>query len=412
MATVPSRLRRRLGLGDAILIGLGSMVGAGVFAAFGPAARAAGSYLLLGLVVAAVVAYCNATSSARLAAVHPESSGTYVYARRELGHFWGYLAGTCFVAGKLASCAAMALTFAHYAAPGLARPLAACAVATLTAVNLGGVQKTARLTAAIVAVVLAGLAVFVAAALLGGTVSSGNVFGAGHGGVLGVLRSAGFLFFAFAGYARIATLGEEVRDPERTIPRAVPIALGLALGVYAAVGLAALLAGGPATLASSAAPLKAVLAAGSRSELQPVVQVAAAVASLGVLLSLLAGVSRTVFAMAANRDLPGALAAVHERTKVPHRAEVVVGLVAVAVAATADVRSAIGFSSFCVLVYYALANASSLALGGSRRYAAIAALGAVGCVVVAATLPLRSVVGGVIVVGATAVLYGAGRLRT
>src|SRR5437764_3663956 len=143
VAAVPTRLARRLGVGDAVVIGLGSMIGAGVFAAFAPAAQAAGAGLLLGLAVAAVVAYCNATSSARLAALYPESGGTYVYGRRRLGDVWGYLAGAAFVVGKVASCAAMALTFAHYAAPSIARPLAVGAVAFLTAVNLAGIDKTA-----------------------------------------------------------------------------------------------------------------------------------------------------------------------------------------------------------------------------------------------------------------------------
>ena len=87
------QLRRRLGVFDAVVIGLGSMIGAGIFAALGPAAAAAGSGLLVGLAVAAVVAYCNATSSARLAARYPQSGGTYVYGRERLGAFWGHLAG-------------------------------------------------------------------------------------------------------------------------------------------------------------------------------------------------------------------------------------------------------------------------------------------------------------------------------
>src|SRR5438270_10169818 len=213
----PSRLARRLGIFDAVALGLGSMVGAGIFAALAPAARYAGSALAIGLVIAGAVAYCNATSSARLAALYPESGGTYVYGRRRLGDIWGYLAGAAFVVGKLASCAAMALTFAHYAAPSIARPLAVGAVVALTAVNLAGIDKTAGLTRAIVALVLGALAIFVVAALLGGTVD-GSHLTTTHGGALGVLRSGGILFFAFAGYARIATLGEEVADPARTIP--------------------------------------------------------------------------------------------------------------------------------------------------------------------------------------------------
>ncbi len=161
----PSRLSRQLGTFDAVIIGLGSMIGAGVFAAIGPAAAAAGGGLLIGLALAAGVAYCNATSSAQLAARYPESGGTYVYGRERLGHLWGFLAGWGFVIGKTASCAAMALTFGSYAVPDLARPLAIGAVVALTTVNLLGVQKTAWLTRAIVAVVIASLATVVTAAL-------------------------------------------------------------------------------------------------------------------------------------------------------------------------------------------------------------------------------------------------------
>ena len=129
----PTRLARRLTLGDAVVVGLGAMIGAGVFAAIGPAADAAGGGLLLGLGIAAIVAYCNATSSARLAAVYPASGGTYVYGRARLGPFWGFLAGWGFVVGKTASCAAMALTFGAYAAPAWQRPIAVAAVGGLTA---------------------------------------------------------------------------------------------------------------------------------------------------------------------------------------------------------------------------------------------------------------------------------------
>ena len=397
----PSRLARRLGTFDAVVIGLGSMVGAGIFAALSPAAHYAGSALLIGLSLAGAVAYCNATSSARLAALYPESGGTYVYGRRRLGDVWGYLAGAAFVVGKLASCGAMALTFAHYAAPSIARPLAVGAVLALTAVNLAGIDKTAGLTRAIVAIVLAALAVFVVVALAGGTVDGSHLSDT-HGGVLGALRSGGILFFAFAGYARIATLGEEVAAPERTIPRAIALALGLTVAIYAVVAVAALLAAPPSLLASTQAPLRAVVRAGSLDGFAPVVQVGAAIASLGVLLSLLAGVSRTVFAMAANRHLPHALSAVHDRRRIPHRAELLVGAVVVVVASLADIRNAIGFSSFCVLFYYAVANASALTL---RRRLLVPAAGVIGCLVLAFTLPLTSIAVGAATIAAAALLY-------
>ena len=391
----PPALQRRLGTADAVTIGLGSMIGAGIFVALAPAAAAAGSGLLIGLAVAAVVAYCNATSSARLAALYPESGGTYVYGRERLGAFWGYTAGWSFVVGKTASCAAMALTVGLYAWPAHAHAVAVAAVVALTAVNYVGIKKSAVLTRVIVAVVLAAVVVIV----LGfGDADASRLALGTDAHVGGVLQAAGLLFFAFAGYARIATLGEEVRDPARTIPRAIPIALGIALAVYAIVAVAVLMQLGSAGLASSGAPLADAVRAAGRAGFEPVVRVGAAVAALGSLLSLILGVSRTTLAMARDRHLPHALAAVHPRFAVPHRAELVVGAIVAVLAAVADVRAAIGFSSFAVLVYYAIANASAMTLG--RRI--IPAIGLAGCVLLAVLLPLGSVL-----VGAGVVLVGS-----
>lgn len=401
-----SELRRTLGVGDAVVIGLGSMVGAGIFAALGPAARAAGSGLLLGLAVAAVVAYCNAMSSARLAALYPASGGTYVYGRERLGVFWGYLAGWSFVVGKTASCAAMALTMGAYVWPGQAHAVAVGAVVALTAVNYGGVQKSAWLTRVIVAVVLAVLASVVVVCLGSDASEAGRLDVGVSGGTGGVLQAAGLLFFAFAGYARIATLGEEVRDPAHTIPRAIPTALGVALVVYAAVAVAVLSVLGSAGLGHASAPLADAVRAAGVAGLVPVVRVGAAVAALGSLLALILGVSRTTLAMARDRHLPSALAAVHPRFQVPHRAELAVGAVVAALAATVDVRGAIGFSSFGVLAYYAVANASAWSLSPAPAARVVPAVGLVGCAALAFALPGVSVVVGVAVLGVGAAAYG------
>ncbi|WP_369275514.1 APC family permease [Streptomyces sp. R11] len=410
--TSSPQLERRLGLGDAVLIGLGSMIGAGIFAALAPAAGAAGSGLLVALAVAAVVAYCNATSSARLAARYPASGGTYVYGRERLGDFWGYLAGWAFVIGKTASCAAMALTVGAYVWPDHAHAVAVAAVVALTAVNYAGIQKSAWLTRAVVAVVLAVLAAVVVASLTSATADS-DLLGVGSDAtVTGVLQAAGLLFFAFAGYARIATLGEEVRDPARTIPRAIPLALGLALVVYAAVALAVLMVLGPQGLGEAAAPLSDAVRAAGADWLAPVVRAGAAVAALGSLLALILGVSRTTLAMARDRHLPHVLAAVHPRFQVPHRAELLVGAVVVVLAATTDVRGAIGFSSFGVLVYYAIANASAWTLtpDENRPPRIVPAVGLAGCLVLAFTLPAASVAWGVAVLAAGLAAYGIRRV--
>ena len=417
-----SRLARRLGTGDAIVIGLGSMIGAGVFAAFAPAARAAGSALLLGLVIAGVVAYCNATSSAQLAAVYPTSGGTYVYGRERLGAWWGFAAGWAFVIGKTASCAAMALTFATYAVPGpqwAQRLVGLAGVLALVAVNYRGVTKTAALSRVLVACTLVALAVAIVAVLTSGEVSGGHLggwqaLGAGAD-AYGVLQAAGLLFFAFAGYARIATMGEEVIDPERTIPHAIPIALGLTFAVYLAVGLCLLLATGPDAIGRSAAPLATAADAVGAAYAVPVVRVGAAMASLGALLALIAGVGRTSLAMAREGDLPRWLAAVHPRYRVPHHAELALAAVVGVLVVTTDLRGVLGFSSFGVLTYYAIANASAFTQPPDQRRwpRAMNVLGAGGCAVLAVTLPPVSIAAatGVLAVGLGGRWLVARRLR-
>jgi APA family basic amino acid/polyamine antiporter len=392
MSAMTGALARKLGLSDAVVVGLGSMVGAGVFAVFAPAAGLAGTGLLLSLLIAAVVAYCNANSSARLAARYPESGGTYVYGRERLGAFWGYLAGWGFVVGKTASCAAMALTAATYLAPGHERVVAVGAVVAITALNCFGVQRSVTVTKVIVTITLLVLAAVV---ITGWATPATPDWGEFNGS--GVLPAAGLLFFAFAGYARVATLGEEVREPARTIPRAIAIALGAVLLIYAVVAVTALRTVGAHSLAIASAPLAAVAPA-----LGPVVRVGAGVAALGALLALILGVSRTVLAMARDRHLPAPLAAVHLRRQVPQRAEIAVGAVVVVLVAVLDLRAAIGFSSFCVLVYYAVANASAWTLAERRL---VPALGLLGCVVLAASLPLPSVLGGSVVLAIGVVLW-------
>lgn len=408
-------LARRLGTFDASLIGLGSMIGAGVFAAFTPAAAAAGSGLMVGLVVAAFVAFCNATSSAQLAAAYPTSGGTYIYGRERLGPWSGFLAGWGFVIGKTASAAAMAMTFAAYAAPqGWERPVAIAAVVLLTAVNYHGVTRTAGLTRVLVIAVLAALAIALAATWGGSGPDAGNILGEGllAEGWYGILQSAGLLFFAFAGYARIATMGEEVRDPRRTIPRAIGIALGITIVIYAVIAVTLLAVLGPEAMAGDPTPLATAVGTGSLAWAAPVVRVGAAVASLGALLALIAGLGRTSLAMAREHDLPHALAAVHPKYKVPHRAETTLAVVICLIIAVADLRGAIGFSSFGVLLYYLVANIAAFTQPAEdRRYPkTLQIVGAVACIALVATLPPVSVGLGVVMF-AVGILYRLLRLR-
>ena len=381
------------------------MIGAGVFAAVGPAAGAAGWGMLGGLALAGVVAYANATSSAQLAAVYPEAGGTYAYARQVLNPFWGFLAGWGFIAGKTASLAAMAFTVGAYSFPGASRLVAIGTVVTMTAINYSGIRKTAFATRVIVAVVLATLAVAVTTSF--SAASFKPDFAPTSGGFPGILQAAALLFFAFAGYARIATLGEEVVEPKRVIPRAIPLALAITLAVYLLVAVAALTAIGPETLAESDAPLATAAMASGWPGAGTVVRAGAVVAACGVLLSLLAGVSRTMFAMARQRELPSLLATVHPRFQTPHLAELLIGLLVILVVSVGDLRGAVGFSSFTVLGYYAIANVCAWRQPPQeRRFPRwLAPVGVLGCLLLAFALPAGTVIAGLTVFVAGALVW-------
>ena len=399
--TAAATLQRRLGLGQAIVVGLGSMLGAGVFVVWSPAAEAAGGGLLIGLLIAGVVAFCNATSSAQLAAIYPQSGGTYVYGRRRLGATWGYVAGWGFVIGKTASCAAMALTVGSYVWPEQARLVAVLAVLAVVGLNIIGLSRAVAVTGVLVVATLATLAVVIGAGWSDGTADLGRI-DLGAGDALDVLRAGGFCFFAFAGYARIATLGEEVRRPERVIPRAIVVALSAVLVLYLVVGVTVLAVLPVPDIAASAAPLRLVVDRSDWSELAAVTGVGACVASLGVLINLVPGVSRTVLAMSRRSELPASLAVIDHRRSTPVRAELLVGLVVIGLVIVVDLSDALGFSGVTVLTYYAITNAAALTLNrAERRFPrALAAAGFVGCGVLAVALPARSVLAGVLVLGA------------
>lgn len=400
------QLQRQLGVSDAVIIGAGSMIGAGVFASWAPASSAAGNGTLIALAIAGVVALCNATSSAQLAAIHTESGGTYLYGRRQLSPAIGHLAGWGFVVGKTASCAAMALTVGAYLWPEQQRLLAVGAIVAITAVNIGGLSRTVTVTRALLAVSLSALAVVVVSGWTGGDFSADrlNPIDTSIGGVL---EAAGFMFFAFAGYARIATLGEEVKKPEITIPKAVPRALLGVLAIYLVVAVTTFGTVTTAELAESAAPLRLVAETAS-SSLGPIVGIGAGIASLGVLLNLIPGISRTGLAMARNGELPRWFSHIDTKRSLPLRAELTVAAVTIALVLALQIRSAIAVSGVAILTYYAITNAAALTLEPSQRRwsPGLAWVGLVGCGVLIFSLPPSAIIAG----GATLLLGAAGRV--
>ena len=385
-----TQLQRRLGIPAATAIGVASMLGAGIFFVWAPAAGDAGAGILIALPVAAAVAALNALSTTRLALAHPVSGGAYAYGRAELGPLPGFVAGVLFLVGKTASVAAIASIAGAYLWPEFARPIAVAAVVVLAIVNATGIRSTAVVSTVIAGAVVAVLVTVLVMTAVQGAGAPPRSPVALTGGVLGVLQAAALIFFTFAGYARIATLGEEVRDPSRTLPRAVIAALAIVLLLSAATATVLLVRLGSHALATSSSPLADAVGPGAETA----IRITAAVACLGSLLSVLAGLSRTSLAMARDGELPGRLARISERTATPVIAELVVAVVGVAAVLLLDPARLVGVSACAVLGYYAVAHLA--AIGRARRLGTrvpvLAVLGLLGCAALALSTPWQAVV--------------------
>jgi basic amino acid/polyamine antiporter, APA family len=386
-----SRLRRVLTLRGAVIIGVGAMLGTGVFAVWTPAYALAGSGLLISLVLAATIAALNAASTARLAADIPKAGGAYAYGNEVLGRGAGILAGYAFVIGKSASAGAAALTIGSYLWPEGARWLALASIVLVLALDLRGVTRSMRATAASIAIVLAILgAVIIAFWIEGFTESPDSVEATASQDFTGIIAGAGIMFVAFAGYARITVLGEEVREPRHTIPRAVAISFAIVMIIYAALGITVVTARDRLGDLGDAA-LDTIARAVGGPPLAWTVTIAAVLAAGAVLLSLIAGIGRTMFAMGAGGDAPRPLAAVSNTTGVPYRAEILAAGLAAGVALVGGLGGALALSGASILTYYAVAHAAAWRRWSGWGGRLVAGLGLIGCVGIAATLVVLTI---------------------
>ena len=397
-----TQLRRELGIPSAILLGLGSIVGTGVFVSIGIAAGITGPSIILAVAAAGLVAAANGLSSAQLAAAHPVSGGTYEYGNRLLSPGWGLTAGWMFLAAKSASAATAALGFAGYvvvAVDGSERavvPLALIAVLSVGGVVISGIRRSATVNTIVVATALGALVVFLAGGL--GKMSSANLTSGVflEAGATGWLEATALMFVAYTGYGRIATLGEEVRRPAHTIPIAIVATMGITIALYAAVAVVGVGTVGAADLAAAtegpAAPLAAVALGYGSSAIARVVEIGAVAAMLGVLLNLILGLSRVVLAMGRRSDVPTQLAAVDEVRSTPRPATMVVVLTIALLTLIGDVRTTWTFSAMTVLIYYAITNLAALRLPPEhRRFPRwIAWAGLLACLSLAVFVDLRA----------------------
>tara|TARA_R110000787_G_scaffold8592_5_gene29061 strand:+ start:3759 stop:5009 length:1251 start_codon:yes stop_codon:yes gene_type:complete len=400
---------RTVGLRGAVLLGLGSILGTGVFVSLGLAVGVTGAWAVPALCLAACLAGLNALSSAELAANHPVSGGTYAYGYRYLNPDFGFGAGLAFLLAKSASAAAAAIGLAGYVLaglgldPALTNVMAAVTAMAVTALVALGLRRANPVNAVLVAVTL-GVLILLAVMALVSPATSPYVAPATQFAPAGFLEATALLFVAFTGYGRIATLGEEVRAPRRTIPRAIILTLIVSTLLYLGILLGGLNVLGSARFAaattSTAAPLQAVAVQLGAPWLRLLVIVAAVTAMAGVLLNLILGLSRVVLAMGREGDLPARLGLL-DRTGQPLAAALCVGVVITLIAAFGGLALVWSFSAFTVLLYYALTNLAALRLSKADRLypPIIPALGLLGCLGLSMWLQPVVIIGGLAILG-------------
>ncbi len=380
---------------DAVSTGLAAILGAGIFAVIAPAAALAGPALLISFLIAGFVALCNALSAVQLAAAFPRSGGTYEFGRRVLGPWWGFSAGWMFLTANTVGPGVIALAFGGYlnAEWGVvpARTAAILAVLAMTSLNAAGIRRSVKATDIIVILSVISLLAFVLIGLPEGRVT--NLVPFASLGVGGILRATPLLFFAYTGYARIATLVEEVKNPKQTIPRATLLALGAATLLYLCVGITALSVLGGAGLSASSSPLESTMAAVGSGVGVAIIAGGALLTTFNEGLTDLLGVSRVAFAMGREADLPTGLAHLGKDAN-PWRSVLVVGVVAMLVAAFAPFVVAIAVSSFGTLLYYTVTNVAALRLPVQQRSfpRGLAFAGLVGCLGLAFSLAPEEIV--------------------
>ncbi|HBJ35360.1 MAG TPA: amino acid permease [Planctomycetaceae bacterium] len=389
------KLVQKVGLWGAAMMGLGSIIGTGVFVSIGIAAEVTGPSVVLAIAVAAVVAICNGLSSAQLAACHPVSGGTYEYGYRWLGPRWGFTAGWMFLCAKSASAATAALGLAGYLLHALGQAdneanatgqgravvaviIALAAIALVTLLVLGGIRRSSHTNIVIVSVTLISLAAFVVAGLPTAIAQGGDRLfplfapeNTATGPIEGFLRACALMFVAFTGYGRVATMAEEVHHPRQTIPRAIITTLFLSAVIYISVGTIAVLAVGSSELVSTrdahVAPLEIIARQFDVPGVATIVAIGAITAMLGVLVNLVLGLSRVVLAMGRRRDLPSVFAKLNATATTPYPAVIATGSFIGGLAMIGDVKTTWSFSAFTVLVYYAITNFAAIRLTKEER---------------------------------------------
>lgn len=393
------QLLRSLNLKDAVGIGLGAIIGAGIFVVTGVAAGVSGPAFIIGLLVAGIIATFNALSSAQLASVYPQSGGTYEYGYRLLNPSFGFTAGWMFLISKLAAAGVVAIGFGSYFHQlfPVTSPMtfSVAAVVLLTVANYFGIKKAGLLNLVIVTITILSLIYLIFSGIP--EVKSENFKPFAPFGIAGIAEAAALLFFAFTGYGRIATLAEEVANPKKSIPKAIIITIVTAILLYVAIAVVAIGVIGANAMASSKSPLQVVADVLATPGISSVITIGASTAMLGVLLSQILGISRMMLAMGRRRDLPPVFQKIHHRYRVPHIGILITGIIILLLTLLGSFEFIVRAATFTILLYYSITNISALKQPKSDRLygKVVPVLGLIGCLAMSVSLPLNVIISGV-----------------
>lgn len=392
-------LLRSLTLKDAVGVGLGAIIGAGIFVVTGIAAGVSGPAFLVGLLIAGIIATFNALSSAQLAAKYPRSGGTYEYGYILINPAFGFSAGWMFLVSKLAGAGFVAIGFGSYfyQVMPIASPItfSVLAVIFLTAANYFGIKKAGVLNLVIVTITLLSLIYFAFSGI--SEVNFENFKPFAPFGISGIAEAAALLFFAFTGYGRIATLAEEVVNPKKTIPKAIIVTIVTAILLYSVISVVAIGVIGTETMAESTSPLQVAADALNSPAISSIITIGASTAMLGVLLSQILGISRVMLAMGRRSDLPPFFKRIHKRYRVPHIGILITGFIILLLTLIGSFEFIVRAATFTILLYYSITNIAAIKQPKKDRMYGrlIPILGLIGCLAMSVSLPLIVIFSGI-----------------
>ncbi len=360
------KFKRTLTFKNSILLGLSSMIGAGLFFNISPTSKIASYSSILGLLIAGTVAYANASSSAQLARIYPQTGGTYLYAKNVLGNFPSLIAGYAFIIGKLISCVAVSLTLGNYLYPENPKIIALLFIFSVTLINYFGISKTVDIAKWFTYTIIL-IIIFYLISVTSSENFSMNIPITKGLSLKNLILSASIWFFAFTGYSRLATFGEEVNNPEKIIPKAILTGLGITLFLYVSTSYATLGIVSPSIIENSSTPLKVAFDLSRFSEFSYLIVIASTIATGSVLLALLPGISRVLVAMSRDKKIPDYFKTIHPKQNSAYISDIFGGLLVAAGVLTFDLLPAVKLSAIFILIYYSITNLCVIRLEKSER---------------------------------------------